>query len=338
MRAARLCALLPLFLCLGELARTAHTAAPAGRPADKAPGKEVPFEVRLDDQSVVRVHLLQSQITVHTPYGKLTVPAADVRQIDFGHHPPAGTDRRVREAIEQLASKTFAAREAAGKQLLALGPLAYEALQKATKNPDLEVVRRAKDLLKKLESLHPEERLMRKPHDLVHTPTFVIAGKVEGATLKVKTAYFGESQLKLADLWSLRALDGPSAATVLVDSARHAIPGNLVWLQTEVEVRKGGTLHVVASGQIDMYPIGADTGQWMAGPGGPKWGGRGGVMGAGPQPGTLVGRIGKSGKEFVIGERLEEKARDDGRLFLRIVPSPWGNGSTGEYKAVVTVK
>jgi hypothetical protein len=338
MRVARLWLLLPLLLLVCGLDRSARTAAPAGRPAEKATKKDVPFEVRLDDQSVVRVQLLQSQISVLTPYGKLTVPAVDVRRIDFGHHPPVGTDRRIRDAIEQLAAKTFATRETASKQLLALGPLSYDALQKATKAADIEVVRRAKDLLKKLEAVHSEERLQRKAYDLVHTPTFVIAGQVEGATLKVKTAYFGESQLKLSDMWSLRSLDGPAAVTVLVDSARYAVPNNIVWLQTEVEVRKGSTLHVVASGQIDMYPLGADAGMWMAGPGGPKWVGGGGVMMGGMQPGTLVGRIGKTGKEFVIGEQVEEPARNEGRLFLRIVPSPWGNGSTGEYKVVVTMK
>jgi hypothetical protein len=340
MRAARMWVLMPLFLCLGGPAvfnESARTAAPIRAGSSAVVKNEVAFEARLEDQSVVRVRLLCEQIHVSTPYGRLSVPVQDVRRIEFGHHPPAGVRKRISEAIGQLSARTFEERETASKQLLTFGPLSYTALQDATKAADIEVIRRAKSLLQKLESRHAMELLHRRWYDLVHTPTFVIAGKIEGDSLKVKTSYFGETQLRLSDLWLLRSLGNDSVITLTVDSARYANPGAAAWMETMVDVASGATLRVTAGGQIDMYPIGADAGMWMATPSGPQWvGGRGGFMAA-QLPGTLVGRIGKSGKEFMISDRFSEKVNEGGRLYLRIVPSPWGNASTGEYKVSITI-
>ena len=43
-----------------------------------------------------------------------------------------------------------------------------------------------------------------------------------------------------------------------------------------------------------------------------------------------MGRIGESGAFFVIGDRHELKPSQDGKLYLRIAPSPYEN-STGMY-------
>jgi hypothetical protein len=342
MRAARLWTLLPLFLLVGGstvLEPRARTAAPTARTTEKPAKAPVAFEARMEDKSLVRIQLLQEQIVVSTLYGRLTVPARDVRQIDFGHHPPAGTEKRIREAIGRLGDKTFAVREKAGKELLSLGTLSCAALREAAKGGDIEIVRRVRELLKKLEARYPEAERNRKWHDVVHTPTFTIVGRIEGSTLKVKTAYFGEAELKLADLWTVRSLEKGSEITVAVDAAKYAAPGIGVaeWLETDVEVTSGSTLQITATGEIDMYPLGADTGMYMAGPGGAKWGRQWGVMAA-QQPGMLIGRIGAKGREFIIGERYNERATEEGRLFMRIVPSPWNNASTGEYKVTISVR
>ncbi len=52
--------------------------------------------------------------------------------------------------------------------------------------------------------------------------------------------------------------------------------------------------------------------------------------------GMLIGKIGESGKLFMIGDKFKAKPPASGRLYLIIAPSNWGNDSTGEYK--VTVK
>ncbi len=84
MRLLRPWFLLPLFLLLGGSAgfdRPAPRASskPADKPAEKPAARVLAFEASLDDQSVVRVSLLQEQVRVTTPYGVLTVPARDIR-------------------------------------------------------------------------------------------------------------------------------------------------------------------------------------------------------------------------------------------------------------------
>jgi hypothetical protein len=340
MRKARFWIITSLCLCLGGAAvleGPARTAAPIAPSAAAAVKKEVTFEARLDDESVVRVRLLCDQIHVTTPYGRLFVPVTDIQRIEFGYHSTTAMQKRIREAVAQLAAKTYETREGASKQLLALGPVSYSALRQATNASDLEVVRRAKSLVEKMEAKCSPEQLQRKSYDLVHTPTFTIAGQIEGGELKVRTSYFGETRLKLANLIRLRSLGSDSEALVTIDSARYANPGAIAWMETEVEIREGARVEITASGQIDMYPLGGYTGQWMATAAGPGWGGGFGQVG-GQMPGVLIGRIGKNGKEIALRDSWSETASNGGRLYLRIVPSPWGNASTGTYKVAIRFK
>jgi hypothetical protein len=59
-------------------------------------------------------------------------------------------------------------------------------------------------------------------------------------------------------------------------------------------------------------------------------------MGVGPSPGALVGRVGKNGKVFLIGDSYRGKPGEAGTLYLSIVPSAWGNASQGEYTVTIT--
>ena len=338
MRGVRLCFLLPLFLFVcGSAGLDRETPAhkgprkPAARDEDRSAVKAILFEAVMDDHSTVRVGLLQGSIEVTTPYGLLEVPAGQVRRIDFTPRPVPDAPKRVAAAIQKLRSDVFAEREAGMKELLALGAASYPAVVEATHSEDLEVKKRAQAVQEKLEKKCPAEELSRKPHDLIETPTFTIAGHVRGATLKVKTVYFGEAQLKLGDLRRLTSLARARGVIVALDSARYALPGGTAWLQTNVTVGARQRLLVTAAGEIDMYPLGGYNGQYMASPRGPKWGG----AYPAPAPGAIVGRIGPSGKEFLLGEKYAGSPGETGLLYLRIVPSPWSNASTGEYRLTI---
>ena len=101
----------------------------------------------------------------------------------------------------------------------------------------------------------------------------------------------------------------------------------------------GQQLEIAVSGQIDMWPQGP--GQYTSGPGGLAGYAPGGPPG-GPgaarvgAPGQVVARVGPNGTPFVVGAAFKAKAADAGRLYLRIVPSPWNNDSSGAYKVKVT--
>jgi hypothetical protein len=51
-------------------------------------------------------------------------------------------------------------------------------------------------------------------------------------------------------------------------------------------------------------------------------------------PGQLVGRIGKNGKQFNVGEKFKGVPGESGKLYLRAHPGPWGQ-MTGSYSIKV---
>src|SRR5437763_1524438 len=105
--------------------------------------------------------------------------------------------------VDRPAPLTPWARRGAAAALAAALALVVPLL--AAQPTDAEVVRRAEELLAKIRSAVPGEQLERPDYDVVHTEHSKIAGKLATAALKVTTAQFGEQQLKLADVRSLRA-------------------------------------------------------------------------------------------------------------------------------------
>src|SRR5262245_5573637 len=73
---------------------TGPGAAGAGKSVKKAaePGE---VEITFANGSLVRMTLLPEKIEIDTQYGKLSVPARDVRRIDFGLHFPEGTSDKI---------------------------------------------------------------------------------------------------------------------------------------------------------------------------------------------------------------------------------------------------
>jgi hypothetical protein len=201
----------------------------------KTPGKPgLPagaVEVRFTDNSVLKLVLRDDRLPLDTPYGKLSIPIADVRQIDFATRISEETARRVEAALSDLASPQFKVREDASNVLLELGVQAYPALLKAAKSGDAEVVRRAEELLAKIRDAVPAEQLQVRERDVVHTAHSKIAGRIEVKTLKATTTQFGDVQLRLADALSLRSRAAqPEQELVAVEDG----PDNLANLQDQV--------------------------------------------------------------------------------------------------------
>jgi hypothetical protein len=99
-----------------------------------SPGDENPrpdpglYQVRLADGSLVNVRLLTEEVEITTRYGKLKVPAADVRRIDVGFRYPEGVEKRVGEAVARLGDADFKVRDAASEELRRLKERAYPVL------------------------------------------------------------------------------------------------------------------------------------------------------------------------------------------------------------------
>jgi hypothetical protein len=295
-------------------------------------------EVRFNDESIVRMVILQENIEVATKYGKLSVPSKDIRRIEFGAHLADGLGQKIEGLVQDLGSKSFQDREAAGKRLLALGPKAYAALSTAALGTDLEVSHRAQALIKKLKDQFTAQELVVRENDLIQTVEFPIVGRVVSPALRTRTAYFGEPEIQVSQLRSIRWVGQGGREVVTVDAAKN---GNGQWLETTVEVSAGEHLSIRATGEVDLQP--GNPGNAVCGPAGFNQGGfvggRGGFAGGGLNrrqlAGALLGRIGETGEIFLVGNHYQGRAPQGGKLRLQISPSPFGAGATGSYRVTI---
>lgn len=192
---------------------------------------EFALEVRFTDNSVMKLAIKEDRIAVTTPYGKLSIPVADIRRIDFGFRVPEDVAKRIDAAITDLGHPEFRNREAASAILLGLREKAYPSLVKATKNTDTEIANRAEELVKKLDETIPAELLKSREFDIIHTETSKIAGKLDAATLKASSKQFGDVQIRLEDAFVLSS----KSTEPEVDTANVALgPQNLLQHQNEI--------------------------------------------------------------------------------------------------------
>jgi hypothetical protein len=189
-------------------------AAPPGEKTDKDKDKAAidpaAVEARFADGSSLKIQLKEEKVDLVTPYGKLSIPVADVRRIDFATRISDDVAKKIDSAIANLGSDNFQTRETATAELLKQGARAYPALvEAAKKNNDAEVKRRLDDLLEKIKGSSPADQLEVRKADVVYTADSKLSGRIEAAEWKAETAQFGEVKVKLADL---RSLGGAPAA------------------------------------------------------------------------------------------------------------------------------
>jgi hypothetical protein len=334
------------FVCCGTLVALALSVAGGAGAQPEAdarkPAKEPSLiDVIFVDGSSVKMAIEDQEIAVATRYGKLTVPVAEIRMVQFGLRIPEATAKRIEKARAGLASDQPEDREAAGEELLKQREFALPALERATKDRDPLVARQAKELLQRLLEALPAEKASLKPDDRIMTADFTIVGRIEQPSLRARSSVFGETQLRVTDLRGMKRLRG-TETQVVIDAAKYGDQNDL-WMSTGIEVNLGSPLLLTASGSVDLWPTGSRPSSYMTGPeGNPDWSDGWGTPGerpaqSGMPPGALIGRIGPHGKAFLIGKRYEDVAREEGALMLRIVPSPWHNASRGSYKVAVTV-
>ncbi|MCI0458688.1 MAG: hypothetical protein L0Z62_17155 [Gemmataceae bacterium] len=318
-----------LLLTAGSHAQPTADTKSAGQDR-KRPAEPKEAEVRFANGSLVFMTIVQEQIEVQTPFGKLTVPPREIRSIEFGVHLPEGVEEKIQEALKQLNSHNYRHRDLAVRDLVSLGQHAYPALHRATQSTEAEVSQRALAAIKNIERKVPTRNLRLKEEDLIRTSKFTIVGRVLTPAIKARSEYFGELTLKPYQLVSIRWLERAGETEVVVEASKHGSAHNQ-WLDSGVSVDPQLDLRITASGVVDLWPQGP--GQYMASPVGMA-GARPVVAGGGfaAGPGVLVGRIGEDGSPFVIGERYTGRPSRPGRLYLHIGPSPWNNASTGAYR------
>jgi hypothetical protein len=320
---------------------------PVAPPADLPTAIPGEVDVHFFNGSTVRMIIHSEKLEVATLYGKLSVPIRDVRAVEFGLHFPEGTGDKIQSAIKNLASNNYQEREDALKALVDLGPFSYPAVFEASKEKDAEVARRAQEVIKKLQSKFPKSDLKNSIDDRVVTSKFTIVGQILTSTIKAKTEYFGDQELPLAKMRTLRAVGGPSLETVVsVDALKFA--NNNTWMDSKFRLDGKTAIVISAKGVVDVNP--QDGGTYLVGPNGfnASRNGRGtlalragqkiGQVNTSAHGGMLVGKIGEDGDPFFIGENYDGTMEAEGNLFLHIGPSPFGCPSSGAFEVKITRK
>jgi hypothetical protein len=175
----------------------------------------------------------------------------------------------------------------------------------------------------------PEEQLQFKEEDVVHTRDCVLTGRILNPTLKARTDNFGELQFNLAFLTSIQSM-AATRADLSLDAAQFGKEILGKWIDTGLTVDAESDLIITADGKVDLAP--QQAGQYVSGPEGHPQG----QLANGHFAGTLLGRIGEKGEFFVIGKRFEGRVLAPGKLYVHVLPTGTGEGSTGAYKVKLT--
>lgn len=279
-----------------------------------------PVKLTLEDGSVIRASLVATSLPVELYGTTINIPLSDVVRVRFGVHPTQAEQASLSAATRSLGSVIHKEREIASRSLRDLGRLSIPSLRKASTGADMEVKKRAADLLQEISEADPREA---HEFDLITLKRFSIEGAIKAETLAFKSATLGEFTVSLGKIESMVVM-GNTNETIVVDAANEWVPTGIMFSGGEVVTFK-------ATGVVDLWPT--TPGQYTATPERPyNTAGRGGQFLAG----ALVGRIGANGPTFLIGAATTITMREVGELHLGIVGNPWNAKSAGQYS--VTVK
>ena len=221
----------PIALSAAFLTAPLVSAGPQPQPSESSkPRTTVDAEVKYVDDSSMKLKLLDEKLEIVTKHGVLQVAVADIRRIDFASRVPADTAEKVMIAIAKLNHADFKVREDATAELKSYRERAYPFVLKALKNDDPEISRRADEIVKFIQSKVAPAHLETREYDVVYTDDGKFTGRLSAEMLRVGTFQFGEQQLKLADMRTLRI-----GASVVVEDGGSApqAPGNLSTYQQQ---------------------------------------------------------------------------------------------------------
>src|SRR5579872_3038747 len=211
------------------------------KPESKSEGKDesLVFELRMIDGTLMKVVLLDKSMTVATKYGKLIIPATDIRRLEFGFRYPEGVEAKVEKAVAELGSPEFQTREEAEKQLLKVGLHAIPSLRRAMKSSNPEVLHRSEAALKKLEGKLEEGKPELNDYDVVETAEFTVKGRLVAGMMSVRTKYFGETTLNFTDIRSFISVGHSFNVELTLDAAKYGKMSQSDWMETTITVSAG---------------------------------------------------------------------------------------------------
>lgn len=302
-----------------------------------APEPETPPIFRMYDGTKISGFPEVDQVTVDTPYGQLVVPRADLVRIRFAREKDPELAKRIQAEIERLESEEFEIREEATEKLRQFGADALKHLREAARSEDEEVKSRAETLIKEIEEeedaagfdmMDDEDAVpIEGEDDEVVTVRFVIKGRVLERVFAVQSNY-GDLKVDRKDIISVVFQEfTPTDAEVNVPANYFAPQNN--WFESKLAVKKGDRIRVEARGQIQLLNYG-----WSVGPEGTT--NIGGNHFKNFPVASLVARVGKKGKPFLVGPQYKGKADSSGKIMFALAFR--GGNVSGSFNVKIQVK
>lgn len=260
-----------------------------------------------------------TSIQVKTVYGPLTVPMSELVKIRFCSSLDSGLSEKIAALIQQLGHEEFDLREDASEQLEVIGVPALKALDAAQKSDDEEIKARAEKLVARLdESIEePDESdihlvPLEGEEDEVETLEFTIKGKIEEKSFLVKTRY-GSLDFNRSDILSI-VFQEPLVTKLSFDVPGSTFAEKNKWFDSQADLAEGEEFKLRASGIIILASLNGT----KCGPDGTRSVNRASTSSAFKSfpTGSLVGKIGKTGKPFLVGSDYSGMVEKKGRLFL----------------------
>lgn len=295
-------------------------AAPPASPRKKPDPRKI--RVYLMDGSVIAGELSVDQIQVETEFGTLTVPVEKILGITPGLDSHDKLSARIDRLIRDLGSQDYKVREAAHKELLKLGPPVRDILARFRNDKDAERKRHVNELVEKLDEISQadefdvfetddqDDQKTWVRYDRVVTPNFTIAGSVNPSVFQVRSKY-GALTISLNDIKRTERQHLEQGPTLKL----FALDCNHLMLRSPkscgIRLQAGDTVTVAATGRMAMPPWGSRA---NSGPNGNPQYGTNSIAGLKLYNGTLVARVGDSGKWIKVGSKAKFTASKAGVL------------------------
>jgi hypothetical protein len=316
---------------------------PAAVPARDGPSpdakaddaKSAPIFYLRDNSKIAGMPKLEA-LEVETQYGTLKIPRDQLVRIRLARRIDTALREKISQLIVDLGHDDYDKRDTATKALGEIGAPALDFLRKAAKSANEEVKNRASILIGQIDEKasskgsEGEDSLpeISGSEDEVSTARMTVRGSIRSEEFVIESRY-GDLRVRLADLTGIVFRRSAAAAARIDVPAQNQPPGN--WFDTKIDVDKAERLKIEATGQVSVRNYGL-----IAGPDGNReWSGN--SFGNFPML-SLVGKIGKRGQPFLVGNGYTGKARGSGRLYLGVVAfSPYPGGAAGSYQVKVQV-